>query len=97
MRDYNVRKNETTLPNLKLLTKNDILFVTWPVLMRGIDYRAVRQALLADGLSIFIMRDFPSHRSLIQGLGRVGRCNEPCKRFCWKTLGFENLVDKAQS
>ena len=49
--------------------------------MRGVDYRCE-----PEGLKLLIARDFSSKRSLLQGMGRVGRYGQPCKRFILPNL-----------
>ena len=56
--------------------------------MRGIDYRAS-----THGISLIIADSFKNHREVIQGLSRVGRFQDPCRRYLVK--GVE-LVDSAR-
>lgn len=56
--------------------------------MRGIDYRASTL-----GISLIITMPFANTREAQQGLNRVGRFGDPCKRYIVK--GIE-LVDKKQ-
>ena len=51
--------------------------------MRGVDYRA---AVGTEGISLLIMSSFDTTRAYVQALGRVGRFNEPSKRFIWEQL-----------
>ena len=59
----------------------DCLLITELSLMRGVDYR--RPIIGAD---LLLARDFPTTRSFVQGLGRVGRYSEPCARFQLDTM-----------
>ena len=64
-----------SLPRLQKLTANDLLLVTDPSLMRGVDYRVLDGN---KGIHLLIMSSFDSTRSYIQALGRVGRYHEQC-------------------
>ena len=71
------------LNRLKRLSSHDLLLVTDPILMRGVDYRVKTGTM---GISLLIMSDFANRRAFVQALGRVGRFNERCKRFVWDKL-----------
>ena len=66
--------------------KFPLLVVTDPKLMRGYDYRST------VGIDLVIDKQFASEREMIQGLNRVGRNGDDCKRF---TL-VDPLVDMKQ-
>ena len=83
--------DEKDLEKLKHLTNDDLLFITDPDLLRGVDYRADEDANVAEGLSIMIMESLPTKRAFLQAMGRVGRCNESYLRFVWD--GLVNEVD----
>ena len=65
----------------------DCLIITDLQLMRGVDYRNK-----GKGIDLLLARDFPTTRSYVQGLGRVGRYSEPCDRFQLDTMQ-EKLVN----
>ena len=63
------------------------LIVTGEELMRGIDYRLKKTVgSMEDGIDLLIMRSFSSQRAVEQGLSRVGRYNEPCRRYKLKSI-----------
>lgn len=76
------------LKRLKQLTKDDVLLITENELTRGVDYRAAKDV---KGISLLVMSESCNMRAYIQLLGRVGRFNEPCKRFLW--FGLEEPVN----
>ena len=80
------------LARLKKLSKEDIVVVTDPTLMRGVDYRVCKDATDTIGISLLVMARFDTQRSYVQGLGRVGRYDERSLRFLWDQLG--EPVDK---
>ncbi len=53
-----------------------LLFATDMFAMRGIDYRAPNV-----GLSLIVAAPFENPREAIQGFHRVGRFQDPCKRY----------------
>ena len=57
--------------------------------MRGVDYRSD-----PHGIDELIANQFPNQRAYLQGLGRVGRYNEPCERFILS--GLNETVNKEQ-
>ena len=65
--------------------KDVVLIVTDQQLMRGVDYRAPKK-----GIHLLIMRSFEHTRAAMQGLGRVGRANDRCRRYL---LADVKLVD----
>ena len=71
------------LDRLKRLIAQDVLLVTKPALMRGIDYR-VKQGTM--GISLLVMSPFENKRAYVQALGRVGRFHEKARRFVWDQL-----------
>ena len=77
------------MARLRATTASEVLVVTKPYLMRGFDYRS------ADGKGIALMMclGFDTRRGYIQALGRVGRFNDPCKRFILKG---SPMVDEAK-
>jgi hypothetical protein len=81
--NYLVRVDEERTSEILKLDKNDVLIVTKPHLMRGLDYRSTEDG----GIALFITKKFPSKRTFKQALGRVGRFDEPCKRYMVKSLG----------
>ena len=74
---------------LKKLGPDDVLLISKPCLMRGIDYRCDQSR--SRGLAIIIMSQFGHTRDLIQGLGRVGRYHEAYLRF--KSSHMTHAVD----
>lgn len=52
-----------------------VMVVTDPELMRGFDYRC------KSGIDLLICRPFDHDRAYEQGIGRVGRYDEPSKLF----------------
>jgi hypothetical protein len=54
--------------------------------MRGFDYRAPTK-----GITLIIATSFEHHRQAVQGLNRVGRFGDPCKRLILKDIA---LVDE---
>lgn len=81
--DYKVWTNHREINDLRKLEEGDCLLVTELELMRGVDYHTPNYNV---GIDLLIARDFPSTRAYQQGLGRVGRYNEPCARFKWDKL-----------
>ena len=75
------------LCKLDLIAHTTVLIVTKPLLMRGFDYRAPKM-----GIELLIAKSFENQRAYEQGLGRVGRNRDPCKRFLLEKL---DPVDKA--
>ena len=67
---------------LRSLTKSDMLIVTQPILLRGFDYKSDAP----EGINLLMMSSVSSARALLQALGRVGRYQQPGKRFQWKEL-----------
>ena len=78
-----MQTNHHKIDELRQLKENDCLIVTELELMRGVDYHTPNYEV---GIDLLIARDFPSTRAYEQGLGRVGRYNEPCTRFKWNKL-----------
>ena len=68
------------LARLKCLAAQDVLLVTKPELMRGVDYRVEAGT---QGISLLIMSKFSNTRAYVQALGRVGRFTEKARRFVW--------------
>jgi len=66
-----------------------VLVITKEELMRGHDYRAPKK-----GLKLLIAVRFSHERGARQGLGRVGRQNDPFLRF--RIKGVDKLVDTAK-
>ena len=67
------------------------LIVTGEELMRGIDYRLKKTTgSMEDGIDLLIMRSFSSKRAVEQGLSRVGRYNEPCRRYKLESVPLLN-------
>ena len=65
------------------------LIVTDEELMRGIDYRLKKtEGSKDDGIDLLVMRSFSSKRAVEQGLSRVGRYNEPCRRYKLESVGL---------
>ena len=85
--DYRVRTNEVDTEALRALGKNDVLIVNDSQLMRGLDYRSAEPG----GIALLLTKRFPSKRTFKQALGRVGRFDEPCKRYHYDSIA--NLVD----
>jgi hypothetical protein len=85
-----VRVDEDTVGEILKLDRNDVLIATQPHLMRGLDYRSTED----EGIALFITKNFPSRRTFKQALGRVGRFDEPCKRYMLPSL--EDGVDFAK-
>ena len=67
------------------LNKYPVLLIDDPQYMRGHNYRSKK------GIMLILCRGFKTKRDSVQGIGRVGRYNDPCTRY--KTV--EDLVDKA--
>lgn len=72
------------------LKDGQVLLVTKEELMRGFDYRCVE----AKRIALLIDKQFPNARLLRQGLGRVGRYGEACKRF--HSAEIVNLIDHVE-
>ena len=85
----NISKKEVIehLDDLEALQLEEypILLVDDPQYMRGHNYRSQK------GIMLILCRGFKTKRDAVQGIGRVGRYNDPCTRY--RTV--ENLVDKA--
>ena len=64
-----VRVNVTEMAALRSLTKDDLIIVTKPILLRGFDYKSDAPA----GINLLMMSSVSSGRELLQALGRVGR------------------------
>jgi hypothetical protein len=56
--------------------------------MRGFDYRAE-----SVGITLVIVKSFINEREAIQGLNRVGRFGDQCKRIMFEQV---DLVDREQ-
>lgn len=54
--------------------------------MRGIDYRSFGNAMF-----LVVAKQFPSTREALQGLARVGRFGDECRRIKFADVG--DLVD----
>jgi len=54
--------------------------------MRGIDYRSKCIPMI-----LVVAQQFPCTREALQGVARVGRFGDPCKRI--KFVEFQELVD----
>ena len=73
------------------------LIVTDEELMRGIDYRLKKtEGSKNDGIDLLIMRSFSTKRAVEQGLSRVGRYNEPCKRYKLESVGLLDTEAEAE-
>ena len=72
------------LAHLKCLAAQDVLLVTKPELMRGVDYRVQAGT---QGISLLIMSKLANTRAYVQALGRVGRFTEKARRFVWDGVG----------
>ena len=83
--------NYSEIDDLRQIKADYCLIVTDLDLMRGVDYHTPDYKV---GIDLLIARDFPSTRAYYQGLGRVGRYNEPCSRFKWNNL-FSSEVNEA--
>ena len=85
---HNLRRldNVSDMEILRKATANDVFVVTDPKLMRGFDYRTSDRS----GIALLLCHGFPTQRSLYQGLGRVGRFGDPCKRFVLKGIELVN-------
>jgi hypothetical protein len=57
--------------------------------MRGFDYRAE-----SVGIALVIAKSFVNDREAIQGLNRVGRFGDQCRRICVNSI---DLVDREQA
>ena len=77
--------NLSEIEDFRHLGPYDCLIVTDSDLMRGIDYSGAPY-----GIKLLISRDFPHHRAFEQGLGRVGRYGQPCKRCILPGLSAVN-------
>jgi hypothetical protein len=55
--------------------------------MRGIDYRSK-----SNHLFLVIAKQFPTTREALQGVARVGRFGDPCRRI--KFADWQSLVDQ---
>ena len=86
---YVVLKDCENFKELRKLTPYDCVLVSRLDLMRGVDYRSD-----PHGIDELIANQFPNKRAYVQGLGRVGRYNEPCGRFI--ITGLNDTVDKEQ-
>ena len=86
-KDLKVRVDITDMRELRSLTKNDMLIITNPDLLRGFDYKSNA----TEGINLLMMSPVSSTRSLQQALGRVGRYHQPGKRFRWNDVTV--LVD----
>ena len=75
------------------------LIVTEEKLMRGIDYR-VRKLLASaekeDGIDLLICAPFNNKRARKQGLGRVGRGQEPCTRVQLEGIEDVNMESEGE-
>jgi len=60
---------------VKVAEQYPLLIATKAELMRGIDYRAPNL-----GIALVLCKSFNNRREVQQGLGRVGRNGDPCKR-----------------
>jgi hypothetical protein len=57
--------------------------------MRGFDYRAE-----SVGITLVVAKSFVNEREAIQGLNRVGRFGDQCKRIMFESV---DLISKEQS
>jgi hypothetical protein len=84
-----VTVDETTDPlMLRQLDKAPykLLIATDSFAMRGIDYRSK-----CNTMFLVVARQFPCTREALQGVARVGRFDDPCKRI--KFADCQELVD----
>jgi hypothetical protein len=65
-----------------------LIVTTSPFGMRGVDYRS------SKGITLIIAASFANQRQAMQGLNRVGRFGDPCKRYIAKGV---DLVDLDQN
>jgi hypothetical protein len=70
------------------IKKGSLILVSDSKYMRGYDYRS------EEGLALFIAKSFENAREAQQGLGRVGRFGDPCKRYIKEGV---NLVDTTKN
>ena len=78
------------LANLDGIAGRKILVVTDEVLMRGFDYRS------NCGIELLIAAQFIHERAYEQGLGRVGRNGDKCKRYLLLDMEPVNVVQQAK-
>ena len=82
-----VIENPEVKDTIENLTPDHVVIVTHERNMRGYNYRC------PEGINLLIDKTFSNERAFIQGLGRVGRHDEDCKRFVSTTLRlFEEEV-----
>ncbi len=77
------------LDDRNLNRSHRILLVSKSLIMRGTDFRSVKKGIL-----LIVARAFDSQRETDQGLARVGRFGDKCKRLL---LDGIELVDKERS
>ena len=63
--------------------------MTDATLMRGFDYRS------KVGIDLIICKSFSTERAMVQGLGRVGRNGDLCRRF--STVPYPPVDDVKKS
>jgi hypothetical protein len=68
------------------LTSYQLVIATDPFAMRGFDYRAK-----AIGIALVLAKSFRYEREAIQGLNRVGRNGDECKRILFKQIPVVDL------
>jgi hypothetical protein len=71
------------------LFRYQLVVATEQFAMRGFDYRAE-----SVGITLIIAKSFTNEREAIQGLNRVGRFGDQCKRVIIQTV---DLIDREQA
>ena len=89
--ELEVHVNLNEIEKIRSLGSNDCILQSKEELMRGVDYNCK-----PNGLKLLIATDFSSDRSLMQGLGRVGRYGEMCRRYVVPTLTLVNQTKSIQ-
>jgi hypothetical protein len=71
--------NEVLLRSMDTSNPYQLVIATDPFAMRGFDYRAK-----TIGIALILAKSFRYEREAIQGLNRVGRNGDECKRILFK-------------
>ena len=99
---YKVERDLDDPDKLRSLSSDTCYFVTQQRLMRAFDYRGEPLAAGASTTaaevarvecSLLIAKSSPTTRDYVQALGRVGRYNDPCRRYRIQSV---EAVDESQ-
>lgn len=83
-------KTLTSLDKLDIRGLNWFILATTDEEMRGVDLRAPMK-----GVCLVIAKSFSCQRNADQGLMRVGRYGDPCRRLIWEQCALVDNKEEA--